>query len=269
MSVVRRRPGRWISSRIPAVATAVILLLGLEALSRANTRLVPEKLLPPPTSIFTALIGVLPSSALRDAVGHTLAAWALGLSIATVAAVLVGVVVGSSRWLYESTRSSVELLRPIPALAFYPLVILVFGLGLTMETWLIAWSAFWPLLIQMLYGMQEVDQVARDTARAYGLGRAERLLRIDLPSAAPYFATGFRLAAVIALNVAVGVELIVGTQGLGGVINAIQQSGVAFPRMYAYVVVAGVLGLVVSLILRWAEKRLLHWHASQRRAVPV
>ena len=77
-------------------------------------------------------------------------------------------------------------------MALIPLAVLVYGSGLQSKVFLAAFAATWPLLMQTLYGVQDVDPVATDTARSFGFSRGSRLLRVTLPSAVPYIATGIR-----------------------------------------------------------------------------
>ena len=86
--------------------------------------------------------------------------------------------VGSSRLAYRALRVPIEFLRPIPSVALIPLAVLVYGTGLESKVFLAAFASFWPLFMQTLYGVQDVDPVATDTARSFGLGRLERLWRI-------------------------------------------------------------------------------------------
>ena len=82
-----------------------------------------------------------------------------------------GILIGSSRWAYRALRVPIEFLRPIPSVALIPLAVLVYGTGLQSKVFLAAFASFWPMLIQTIYGVQDVDPVATDTARSFGLGR--------------------------------------------------------------------------------------------------
>jgi ABC-type nitrate/sulfonate/bicarbonate transport system permease component len=188
----------------------------------------------------------------------------VGFASALVLALPLGIVVGSARPVYRSVRLLIDFLRPIPPVAVLPLAVLLYGTGTEMKVYLVAFSAFWPILFQTLYGVQDVDPVARDTVRAYGLGRFAQLWHVVLPSALPYIATGLRLAATIALVVTIATELIVGSQGLGFAINQVRYAS-DMPAMYALVLIAGMLGLLVSVALRAIERRVLRWHPSQRQ----
>jgi ABC-type nitrate/sulfonate/bicarbonate transport system permease component len=167
--------------------------------------------------------------------------------------------------LYRAMRVPIEFLRPIPSVALIPLAVLVYGTGLQSKVFLAAFASFWPILIQTLYGMQDVDPVAIDTGRAFGLGRLERMWRIKLPSAVPYIATGIRLSSAVALILAVTAELVIGSAGLGREIN-VARSGGAIDALYALIIATGLLGWFLNIAATQGERRVLHWHPSHRKA---
>ena len=100
-------------------------------------------------------------------------------------------------------------------------------------------------------------------------GRLKVFTRIVLPSAAPYIVTGIRVSSAIGLNIAIAIELLVGTtHGIGEKLSQLQVAD-RVPAVYAYIVVAGILGLLMNVGIRRAERYVLRWHASQRRLVPL
>jgi ABC-type nitrate/sulfonate/bicarbonate transport system permease component len=120
------------------------------------------------------------------------------------------------------------------------------------------------LLIQTMYGVRDVDPVAIDTARSFGVGRFERFYRIVLPSAAPYIATGLRIASTVALILAFTAELFMGLKGLGQEVNYASSYGLDV-QLYAYALATGFLGVAIHLAMNALERRALRWHPSQRR----
>jgi ABC-type nitrate/sulfonate/bicarbonate transport system permease component len=254
----RRRLPPWI---LPTVT--IILILGvLELVVREG--LVLKTAFSPPSSIARTLYEQVQTSPYWLAVWNTLKGWALGLGLATAAAVPLGLLVGTSSVAYRSVRFVVDFLRPIPSIALLPLFILLFGFTLDLKVYMAALGAFWPLLFQTIYGVQDVDPVARETARAYKLNRAMRFVFVDLPGATPYIATGLRIAASVALVVCVAAELIVGVPGLGASIYKAQYAG-RLPLMYALIVTSGVLGLLIAIGFNRLERLTLRWHPSQRK----
>jgi ABC-type nitrate/sulfonate/bicarbonate transport system permease component len=244
----------------PAVAVVCVLALW-ELLTRAGV-LNPDHI-PTMTDTVAELASLLGDGDFWAAVGSTLQGWALGLGIAAVLAIPLGILIGSSPTAYRSVRFVVEFLRPIPSVALVPLAVLIYGVGLESKVFLAAFASFWPLFVQTLYGVHDVDPVATDTARSFGLGRLERLWRVKLPSAVPYIATGLRISSAVALILAVTAEIVIGSAGLGREINVARQGG-AIELMYALIITTGLLGWVLNAITTRAERRVLHWHPSQR-----
>jgi ABC-type nitrate/sulfonate/bicarbonate transport system permease component len=189
--------------------------------------------------------------------------WAIGLGTATLAAVVLGTAVGLTPFLRRATHTTVEFLRPIPSVALIPLAVLMFGLQMRAALVIIVYAAFWQVFVQVIYGVADVDTVARDTARSFRLTRRERLTYLVLPTLLPYLMTGLRLAAAVALILAVTAEMVIGNPGLGRMIELSRSAGDAV-GLYALIVVTGLLGLSVNLVFRFVERRSLSWHQSVR-----
>jgi ABC-type nitrate/sulfonate/bicarbonate transport system permease component len=251
------RSPRWLG----LAGLAGFLVLG-EVAPRIG--LVPDKYLPPTSEVAAALAEELGEPSFWVALGDTLEGWAIGLAVAVAGGVGLGLLIGSVPALRAATASTIEFLRPIPSVALIPLAVLLFGTDLRSKLLLVVYASFWQVLIQVLHGTQDVDPVAMDTAQSYRLGRWARVRHVVWPTTLPYAVTGFRLAAAVALVLAVTAELIIGSPGLGKEIAVAQSSG-AVPEMYALVVVAGLLGVGVNLAARAAERRVLAWHPSTRR----
>ena len=243
-----------------SIATALVLW---ELLSR--TGIISEKDLPAMSTSFQELWSLMQGSAFWVAFGQTVRGWALGLLVAAVLAIPIGIFLGSSDFAASAFRVPVEFLRPIPSAALIPLLFLTLGTNIRSEVFLAAFGAFWPLLIQTMYGVRDVDPIAIDTARSFGVGRFERLYRIRLPSAVPYIATGIRIASTVALILAFTAELFMGIPGLGQEVNFAQAYGLD-TQLYAYALATGFLGVLIHLVSSAAERRVLRWHPSQRLA---
>lgn len=234
----------------------------LEILPRAG--IIDRRFFPPSSEILSALVTELGTAAFWTALLQTLRGWALGLALAMVAGIVAGVVIGSIPVLRSLTASTIEFLRPIPSVALIPLVVLMYGSRPQSALILVVYAAFWQVLVQVLYGVADIDPVVRDTARSYRFSRWTVLRQVVWPTALPYIVTGFRLAAAVALILEITAELVIGVPGLGRDVGVAQSSG-AVPLTYALVVVVGVIGITVNLVARAIERRVLRWHSSVRR----
>jgi ABC-type nitrate/sulfonate/bicarbonate transport system permease component len=256
----RLRSGRLVEAAV-AVASIAAALAFWELVSR--TGLVNERDLPSMSASFRELWSLLQTQAFWGAFVRTVRGWALGLLVATALAVPLGILLGSSDFAASAFRVPIEFLRPIPSAALIPLLFLTLGTNLKSEVFLAAFGAFWPLLVQTMYGVRDVDPLATDTARSFGVGRFERLYRITLPSAVPYIATGIRISSTVSLILAFTAELFMGIPGLGQQVNYAQSYGLN-EQLYAYALATGFLGVGIHLLTSAIERRALRWHPSQR-----
>jgi NitT/TauT family transport system permease protein len=240
------------------LAGAIGFFLVLEFFTRLG--LVDRVYLPPASTVLTSMAVLLMDPGFLGEVAATLLAWAVGLTIAVGLAVPAGAALGSSNLAYRGAQAVVEFLRPIPSVALIPLAVLLYGQGLQMKVFLIAYAASWPILVNAIYGVHDVDPVAKETARSFGFGRMAILARVSLPSAAPFIATGVRTASAVALIIAVAAELVAGAEsGIGKFIVEAGSSGERADLVYAATAVAGLLGFLTNFLLVRVERRLFAW----------
>ena len=243
----------------------VLVTAGFELLSRSG--IVDRRFLPPVSSMFRALVDDLGQAGFYQSVGQTVRGWAVGLVLSLLIGVGAGLVLGRVRFLRLATASTIEFLRPIPSVALIPLVVLIYGSRPQSALVLVVYAATWPVLVQVLYGVADVDPVAADTARSYRFSRWSVIRTVVWPTALPYIITGFRLAAAVALILEVTAELVIGVPGIGRSIGIAQSSGAA-EQTYALVIVVGLIGVAVNLFARAVERRVLRWHPSVRKDIP-
>lgn len=265
------RPGFVASpwSTLVLGAVGVLAFAGLWELA-ARASWVNPTFLPPFSEVLVTLGEVVAGEQLREefwrALGNTMFGWSVGLAIALVAGVVVGVAIGSVRWVREFTNSTIEFLRPIPSVGLIPIAVVIFGVRPTATIAIVVWACFWVILIHVIYGVADVDPVANATARSYGLKFHHRARWVVWPTLLPYLMTGVRLSGTIALVVALTIEIVVQAPGIGQMIAKYQSAGRA-EVVYALALLTGVLGLVINLVLRAVENRVLAWHSSVRGEV--
>jgi ABC-type nitrate/sulfonate/bicarbonate transport system permease component len=257
---VPRAPRRLTEWTVFVLSIAAALAFW-ELISRTGA--ISQKDLPSMSTSFHELWRLMQTGAFWTAFLQTVRGWALGLAVATVLAVPLGIFLGSSDFAAGAFRVPIEFLRPIPSAALIPLLFLTLGTTLRSEVFLAAFGAFWPLLVQTMYGVRDVDPIALDTARSFGLGRFERLVRVTLPSSVPYIATGLRISSTVALILAFTAELFLGIPGLGQKMNFAQSYGLN-DQVYALALAVGFLGLGIHILFTRLERRALRWHPSQR-----
>lgn len=214
-------------------------------------------------TVVSAAVTDLKSGRFWTGTGHTLEGWALGFAISTAIGIPLGILLGTSTYIRSALQPAIEFLRPVPSVALIPVAILTLGIGLRSKLLLIVFGAYSQILVQTMYGVMHTDPVTRETARAYNLSRHNTFIYVTLPAAMPFIMTGLRIAASTALLLGVTAEIIIGSSGLGQVIEA-AQSASNFQSMYALVFLVGILGWVINAVFVWLERRLLPWGPSAR-----
>lgn len=215
------------------------------------------QVLPPASSVLARAAGMAVDDGFAGDLWTTVSAWLGGLGLAALIAVPAGLLLGSLPRLDTAALAVVELARPVPSVALIPLAILVFVEPGRVERSLVCYAALWPILLHTLYGLRDVDPVAKETLRSFGFGALGVLWRVSLPSAGPYVVTGVRIAASVGLVVAVSAELRAGGDaGLGVHLLRTQSGGGRPDLMLAGACWAGALGVAANAGLVWGERRL-------------
>jgi NitT/TauT family transport system permease protein len=236
-----------------------VFLAAGELLGRSG--LVRREYLPPTSDVFRTLWHMLTAEDFASDVLVTTGNWLLGLAVAVLIGVPVGLLLGSVPMLNAASRLAIDFLRPIPSVALIPLAILVFGTGTDMRVFVMVFASIWPILFNTIYGLMEVDPLAKETARSFGAGRFAVALTVSLPSAAPFVLTGIRLGATIALILEITAELLGGggTRGIGKVVNVATSGFGRMDVVLAATLVAGVLGFLANALLEYVSRRSFAW----------
>lgn len=226
--------------------------------------LVPPGSLPYPAQVAGVLVEMLGERQVWGSLWQTMRGALVGLIIATIIGVLLGTLLGRLRFADDSARLLIQFLRPIPPIALLPLVLLLLGPSEAMKIALVVWGCAWPVMLQTADGVRSIDPLMLQVARSYRLGRAVTWRSVVVPAMSPYIMAGVRVAASVALLVAVTAELIGGAKGIGKMTSDAGLVGQT-TRVYAYVVLAGMLGVLINVALARLEGRLLGWHGPHRR----
>ncbi len=193
------------------------LLAALEALCRSG--IVTPFTMPAPNAIVRDLFRILIAGSMSAAIAKTLQDVALAVVLSVTVGVVLGVAIHRLRGLREALEPLFATYYAIPVYAFYPLFIVLFGLGSTPQVLIGFMLAMIAMLMNTLSGLDRVPRVLLRTARAYRLGPFEAARRITLPCAAPFLVTGVKLAVSYAFIGVVGAEFIMSRDGLGYEIN--------------------------------------------------
>jgi len=186
-----------------------------------------------------------------------------GYLLAVVLGVALGAVIGSVRWVRALVEPLLEFLRAIPPPVLVPIVILLSGIGDRTKILVIVSGCVWPVLLNTVEGVRGRDEVLSDTCRTYGITGLLRLRHLVLRAASPQIVTGARQALPIAIILMVISEMMAANEGLGFTVVQFQR-GFQIPEMWSGVLLLGLIGIVLSLLFRAAERGLLGWYHGQR-----
>jgi ABC-type nitrate/sulfonate/bicarbonate transport system permease component len=220
--------------------------------------------MPSPVDTFATLGGFALTPHFWATVWETVWTFLVALVICTVVGVPLGLAIGSSRIATQSTRLVFDFLRTIPPIAILPLVLLIFGPTFEMVLVVVVLGAIWPILIQSVYAAQQGEPLLTEMSRSFRVPRRWFITRIFFPGSLPFIMTGLRVGTTICLLLTITGELLSGAPGIGFEI-ADAKNFLDTPRMYAYVLVSALLGLIVNGVFWIVQRRVLRWHASNRQ----
>lgn len=241
-----------------AALLAFLLIWHLAALRLGN-----YVLLPTPYRVAQEIYYLGESGDLGMHVRASLARLLLGFGAATLAGIGLGVALGLGRRLERVVEPVLELVRPISAIAWIPMALYIFGIGDTLPIFIIAYAAFFPILLNTVAGVKGVEPQLVRAARTMGVRRSNIVLHVILPASVPSILTGVRLGASSAFLALIAAELIGAPAGLG---FAIQWYGgiLDTPSMMAIIVVVSLLGFLSDISLRLMQRRLTPWAPAGR-----
>jgi ABC-type nitrate/sulfonate/bicarbonate transport system permease component len=241
-------------------ASGLLLLAVLLALWQvAATGLVQSPNLPPLTQIAASFVSGLRSGELLRVFGSSLHIMGIGYVLGTLAAVIIGSLMANQRPVNAVLDPIVELLRPIPIPAIVPPLILLLGIDDALKIFVVAFSAFFPILLNTIGGARAVDPVAVDVARTLRVGRLRIVRSVIVPASLPYILAGMRTSLSLALIITVTAEMIAGSSGIGYYLLLMQYS-MRTSDMYAAIFLLAALGYALNRSFLFVERRLLHWY---------
>jgi ABC-type nitrate/sulfonate/bicarbonate transport system permease component len=241
------------SDRLKGFVFPVLALLALEAGARITH--MRSDSLAAPSEIVMAFGEAVTDGSLLQATRDTLVSAFAGLAIGGSIGLLLGVALGMIPVLDRLMEVTVESIRPIPSVALLPIALIAMGFGYRMEIVIVAFACVWPLLIFTRAAVRGIEPRLIEVSRAMRLSADARVTKIIIPAALPRIFIAFRLAAGIALIVAVTVEIAINPLGLGAAIMTAQQA-LRPDLMLAYLVWIGVVGFALNSALVFAQQRL-------------
>jgi NitT/TauT family transport system permease protein len=224
----------------------------------AATGVIPVLFMSSPSRIASTTVGMLADGELLMHLQVSAIELAIGFALAIVVGVPLGVLLGWYRWFNAALGPYLAFMFVVPRVAFLPLVIIWFGIGINSKIALVFMGALFSLLLSVITGVRNLDPQLLKAARSFGASDRQLFLTIALPGSVPYIMTGLRLGAGRALISVVVAELYIASAGIGFLIGS---SGLLLQtdRVFVGVLVIGLVGLVMFSALGRLERRFASW----------
>ena len=256
-------------SRIKPILLAIAFPLVLLALWHFATVNRPASLIPPPHEVWLELEDLAVGGINDDAYSGTLLTHLLasisrvygGFAPALLAALPLGMLIGRVQLVRQLVDPTIQILRPIPVTAWLPLAMIIFGLGPRSAFFLVFLGAFYPILVNTIFGVRSVEPRLFEAAAMLGCTGSAQFFRVVLPAALPSIFTGMRLGLGFAWVVIVVGEMTGVQTGLGAIIMEARQLS-RTEIVISGMIVIGAFGFLSDQLVMWIGRRLLAWSPS-------
>ncbi|MBA2176327.1 ABC transporter permease [Halobacillus locisalis] len=250
----RQWKNRW--KQLLTFSSPIFILVLWEFLSR--TGLVDARFFPPPTEIVGTFIAMSASGELFHHIGISLFRIFSGFLLGVIPAVIIGLFMGLYSPIRHFLSPLIMALMPIPTLALLPIILIIFGVGEVSKIVTIAGSVFFPVVINTVAGVVNIDRIYLDVANNYGANSKHFFFKIALPGALPVMIEGIQMGQAIALLTIVAAEMMGANSGIGYLIWT-SYNAFLLKEMFVGLVLISFFGYLFSLILRGLQTKLLPW----------
>lgn len=252
-----------LGTRAISVLTLVLILAAWWAVTAAQ--LIEPLFLPPPSAVLEKAWLLMTSgymdSTLWQHLGASLQRIGLALLVAVLTAIPVGIAIGRNRIAHGILDPLIEFYRPIPPLAYLPLIVIWCGIGEFSKVLLIYLAIFAPIAISTATGVRTVDPTRLRAAQSLGATRWQLIRHVILPSALPEILTGVRIGLGVGWSTLVAAELIAATSGLGFMVQSAAQFLVTDVVVLGILVIA-LIAFAMEMGLRALQRKLVPWHGQ-------
>ena len=246
--------------RLINLGSPLLLLVLWEVLVRLT--ILDARFFPAPSKIFDTLVLLVQDGSLWDNTWASLQRLFWGFLLGAIPALILGIAMGLNRTLRAIIDPLVAATYPIPKSAIFPLILLIFGLGEASKIVMVGIGVFYPVLINSLTGVLEINKIYLDVGRNFGAGRWQVFRTIAFPGAVPHIMSGVKLGVGMGLILISIAEMIGAKSGLGHMIwNAWEILSVE--TMYVGLIVIALLGFIFSMVLNEIEREIIPWKKSR------
>ncbi len=260
-AATRRRRSAGVNGVLVSLVLPLIILVAWWFASANST----SPFFPPLQRILQTFVDAWLSTRVPSDIVPSLLRLVAGFAIAVVAGVGIGALLGRLRIVAVALNPILQFFRALPATALIPVAVVLFGIGDVPKIALIAFVSSFPILLNTIDGVRNIDPIIEDVCRSFRLTKLQRLRFVQLHAASPQVIAGMRVALSLAFVVMVSSEMLGATNGMGYV-TLLAQQGFQIPLMWSGLILLGLLGLFVNGIFVLVERRLLRWYTQTQEA---
>lgn len=254
-STVRRV--RTVATKVFTRSIAVIALIAVWEFA-PRLGIVDPTFLPPFSTALGAIVDLASNGQLATNIGASLTRSLSGFALAVAVGIPLGILIGWYKTVSDVLTPLVQLFLNTAALALLPVFVLILGIGETSKIAIVLYAALWPILLNTISGVRNVDPTLLKLAASLDLPPLQLFGKVILPGAIPSIFTGLRLAGASAIVVVIAAEMVGAKAGLGYLIND-SQYNFQIPNMYAGIITISVIGVAFNQLLTFVEHRLTSW----------
>lgn len=210
------------------------------------------------TSVCDVFWNKLADLSLIKEIGISLRRVLIGYLIAAIAGIGIGILVGLSDRVYNFLDLFIQILKPIPPIAWIPLTILWFGIGEPSKVFLIFLGGFFTILLNTIDGIHYIDKKLLEVATLFETPRFKRIFKVIIPAALPSIFTGLRVAMGTCWTCVVAAELVASSSGIGYMISNARNLG-QMDVVIVGMLSIGIIGKIMDVLLKLVEKKILIW----------
>lgn len=223
---------------------------------------VPPALLPPPTVIAATFRDLILNHDLLGHVSISMLRFLLGLLLAVLTAVPIGVLMGWNLFIRKHALPLFQMLAPIPPPAWVPIVIILLGIGLPMQVFLVFLGVFYPVLFDTYQGVKDTDPRYIASARAFGASEFTLIKKVYLPNALSFIVMGIKIGIALGLVMLVVSEMVGASSGIGWLLVE-SKDFFRIDRMVVCMLTLGFMGWFFIEIMKYLESRLALWKVGR------
>jgi NitT/TauT family transport system permease protein len=218
---------------------------------------------PAPTLIIKALFVDLAAGLYTKHVLISISRMLLGMLFGGTSGLILGLIMGWSRTVRRILDPIVATLHPIPKMTLLPMALIIFGLGETSRVVMVSISAFFPMLVNTMVGVRQINPTYYEVVENYGSSRLDIFRKVVFPGSLPYVLSGFRLSFKSALTTTIGIEMVFGNSGLGSFLWLAWET-MRMWNLYAGIIIIAIIGAGTTWLIEFLKKYLLPWHHENR-----